>query len=233
MSNSPPGLMKAWRLTEPGGTLQLCEIARPRAHDDWAVVNVRAAGLCHTDVGLLSGELTGLIRQWPITLGHEISGVLTEVVDPACPIPVGTSVGIAGLSGNTPGVHFDGGYAEQILIPWRNLVPVPAGIPASVAAVATDAGATAYNAVHVSARIQPGDRVGVVGLGGLGMLAARIAVVAGAEVYGVDVETSTFVRARNIGVTECFETIAPLATLNLDCILDFAGFGTTTAESIE
>jgi propanol-preferring alcohol dehydrogenase len=85
----------------------------------------------------------------------------------------------------------------------------------------------------VAGGLQAGQRVGIVGLGGLGMTAARIAVVAGAEVHAAEPRREAWQAAHDQGVSSVVDDVLELAPLELDLIVDFAGFGTTTAGAIE
>jgi propanol-preferring alcohol dehydrogenase len=100
------------------------------------------------------------------------------------------------------------------------------------AATATDAGQTAHGAVIGAGKVRAEERVGIIGLGGLGLTGARIAVLAGAQVYAADPKHDTWDLAKELGVHEIFEDASELAGVDLDVIVDFAGFGTTTANAI-
>jgi propanol-preferring alcohol dehydrogenase len=78
-----------------------------------------------------------------------------------------------------------------------------------------------------------GQRVGIVGLGGLGITGARIAVLNGAEVYAAEPRHEAWVHAKDLGVREVVEDVRELARYKLHLIVDFAGFGATTAGAIE
>lgn len=85
------------------------------------------------------------------------------------------------------GIHINGGYAEQVLFRASRLIPIPDEVSFEQVAVGIDAIVTSYHAVMTSGMAEPGDVVGNIGLGGLGMNGLRIASLAGATVYGVDV----------------------------------------------
>ena len=78
-----------------------------------------------------------------------------------------------------------------------------------------------------------GARVGVIGLGGLGQIGARVGVLAGAEVYVAEIDEEVWDLAHDLGATGVARSIRGFADRQLDVIVDFAGFGTTTAEAIE
>src|SRR5690606_7836320 len=73
----------------------------------------------------------------------------------------------------------------------------------------------------------------IVGLGGLGLTAATAAVLLGAEVHAAEINEAVWQKARDAGVTSVVGDVTELKDLELDAILDFAGFGTTTAGAVE
>lgn len=72
----------------------------------------------------------------------------------------------------------------------------------------------------------------MIGFGGLGQIGARVAVLAGAEVYVAEVNGKVWDAAKEAGVRAVSSSIADFADIGLDAIVDYAGFGTTTAEAI-
>ena len=223
--------MKAWQIDQVGAELTQREVPAPTAGPGEVVVSVRASGLCHSDVGYMLGAIPFAVPL-PVTLGHEASGIITEVGPDVTGFAVGDAVASAISPHDAPGVTRDGAYAEQIIVTADKLVQLPAGMDWGQAAAATDAGVTSYTGVIVHGGIKAGDRVGIVGLGGLGMTGARIAVITGATVYGVEPKTSSHQTALDNGVTEVFTDVEQLAGMDLDVVVDFAGFGSTTAGAI-
>jgi alcohol dehydrogenase, propanol-preferring len=222
--------MKAWRFHSAGEPLSLDEVETPRAAAGALVIEVGAAGLCHSDVGFLDGTI-GALPFAPITLGHEIAGTVSELGRGAGKFEVGQRVAVPSrLEG--PGVGSDGGFAEKVAVSEDLVVAVPEGISVEDAAVATDAGMTSYHAIKLGG-VTAGTRVGLIGLGGLGSLGAQIAIAAGAEVYVAEIDESVWPSASAMGVVSCVNDITELADENLEVIIDFAGFGTTTAGAIE
>jgi propanol-preferring alcohol dehydrogenase len=69
--------MKAWQFTEIGAPLALRDVPDPQPASDEIVIDTEAAGLCHSDVSFLDDTLTPLLPFAPITLGHEIAGVVS------------------------------------------------------------------------------------------------------------------------------------------------------------
>ncbi|WP_431278345.1 alcohol dehydrogenase catalytic domain-containing protein [Leifsonia poae] len=223
--------MKAWVLDEVHGSLRKADVAKPTPGAGQVLVKVKASGLCHSDVGYMEGVIP-LAIPLPVILGHEASGIIEVVGEGVEGWNVGDAVASAISGDDSPGVTRDGAYAEYIIVNASKLVRLPDGMDWAQAAAATDAGVTSYTGVIVFGQIKAGDRVGIVGLGGLGMTGARIAVVAGATVYGVEPREALWERANEIGVTEVVADVSELEGRDLDVIVDFAGFGTTTAGAI-
>jgi propanol-preferring alcohol dehydrogenase len=225
--------MRAWQFTGIGEPLRLAEIPAPVPGPGQVTVDVRAAGLCHSDVGFVDGHITWMLEFTPIVLGHEVAGVISAVGDGVEGFAVGDRVGIAGDGLDAPGIVLDGGFGEQCIGKVEQLVPIPDNVSFVQAASGTDAGMTSYHAVRVVGGVTTGTRVGIIGLGGLGLTGARIAAVAGAEVYAAEVDESKHAAGLAAGVTAVVGDAKELAEFELDVIVDFAGFGTTTAAAVE
>jgi propanol-preferring alcohol dehydrogenase len=225
--------MKAWLFTGAHQPFQLIERQTPRPGPGEIVLQVRAAGLCHSDVGRMDGTLTPYLpKKPPIILGHEIAGVVAQVGAGVADYRPGDRVVASGTTDWCPGWSADGGYASHCLLPTRVLVALPQAVSFVQGAAATDAGQTSHRAVMVAGELQAGQRVGIVGLGGLGMTGARIAVLHGAKVYAAEPRREAWATAKGQGVVEVVADVAQLARYDLDLIVDFAGFGTTTAGAI-
>lgn len=229
--------MKSWRFHGTGHPLTLEEVDVPRAGAGEVVVDVRAAGLCHSDVGTLEDpEWMQSFPRIPMTLGHENSGVISEVGEGMDEWHVGDRVGLAPLMADGDAIGYgawDGGYGPKVRATATNLVRLPEELSFELGAMATDAGLTSYHAIVTEGGLRPGMRVGVIGLGGLGYIGARVAVLKGAEVYAADIDPRTREQAAEIGLAGVAASITDFADKDLDLIVDFAGFGSTTAEAID
>lgn len=207
--------VKALRLTRRGAPLEQVELPDPEPGPGEAVVRVRAAGICSSDAHYRAGSPR--LPPLPRTLGHEIAGTVESVAGGTDAPAPGARVGVhyqvsCGVcracsigaeqfcpDGAMVGNHRDGGYAERVLVPLRNLVPLPDAVGFPDAAVAMCSSVTAYHAL-VKARLVPGERVAVFGLGGLGMSAIQLARVLGAAaVYGVDPNGEKLALAGRLG----------------------------------
>lgn len=100
-------------------------------------------------------------------------------------------------------------------------------------AAATDAGMTSYAAVVRRGGVKAGDKVGIIGLGGLGQIGARVAYLLGAEVYVAEIKEDIWPLAKELGAVDVRRSIKDFNDVKFDVIIDFAGFGTTTADAVD
>lgn len=224
--------MKAWLLTGIDEPLKLVEREDPIPGPGQVLVDVQAAGLCHSDCGFLDGTLTWMLPGLPMILGHEVAGRISAIGEGVSGHALGDRVVLSGPEEFAAGWRVDGGYATKCLAMASGLVPLPEGVSFVQGAAATDAGMTSYGAVMGAGELKPGQKIGIVGLGGLGLTGARIAVVNGGEVYGAEPRREVWDKAKALGVREVVEDVTDLARFACDVIVDFAGFGTTTAGAI-
>ena len=207
--------MKAVRLVEPGQRLCLQEVPLPDVGPADVLVRVKAAGICHSDAHYRAG--TSPVHPLPITLGHEVAGVVEKCGESVRRLQPGNRVCVhymttcgdcvycnRGLeqfcrSGQMVGKHRDGGYAEYVCVPARSVFPIPEGMPWEHAAVMMCSSATSMHALR-KARLQAGEIVAVFGAGGLGMSAIQLAQAFGArQVFAVDIQESKLAAARRLG----------------------------------
>jgi 6-hydroxycyclohex-1-ene-1-carbonyl-CoA dehydrogenase len=208
--------MKAIRLTASGAPLAIAEVPDPTPRDGEVVVRVAGCGVCHTDIGFWRDGVPTR-HPLPITLGHEVSGVVTEaspghrewigreVIVPSV-IPCGACDLCRSGRGNAcrnqimPGNDLDGGFAERIAVPARGLCPVVErnGYTLADLSVVADAVTTPYQAVLRSG-LAAGDLAIVVGGGGVGGYAVQIAAALGARVVVLDVDAAKLAAMRSHG----------------------------------
>lgn len=209
--------MKGVRLVATGRALELQDIPVPPIGDREVRVKVKAAGICHSDVHYRDGvSETGPL---PLTLGHEVAGVIEEAGTQVTGLARGQRVCLhynrtcgdcqrcaSGHDQFCPeaamlGHHVDGGYAEYIAVPARNALPLPDAIPFTQGATLMCASATAFHALRKS-RLRPGETVAVFGVGGLGQSAVQLAKALGAlDVYAVDLDREKLALAEAHGAT--------------------------------
>lgn len=206
--------MRAARFYGAAEPLRLEDIDKPVPGTDEVLVEIRAAGICGTDLHI---ALEGTIptSHTPITLGHEGAGVVAatgdgvtgwEVGDRVCflpHVPCGgcwyCTRGREALCPQTQilGLRRDGTFAEFTTVPARCLVALPPDIPFEQGAVLTDAVATAYHALAVRGAMQPGETVAVIGCGGVGYHVVLLARKLGAaRLIAIDIDRGALRRAK-------------------------------------
>ncbi|KAI1040017.1 hypothetical protein LB505_005999 [Fusarium chuoi] len=232
-------MMKAFSYENPVSGLQLKDLPVPEPDDESVLIEVKAAGICHSDCHIVSGHGDDYISKRPIVLGHEVAGTIKKIGRNVSGFQIGDAVTLALLmhplserdNGAFVGLSFDGGYGQYVVAPQTILVKIPEGISFAQAAVATDALATSHHAVVGEAGSQPGLTMGILGLGGLGMHGLQFACLKGSTVYGFDINEDKFVQAKGYGASDCFASLddATNAGLAFDVIVDFVGHSTTTS----
>lgn len=207
--------MKAVRMVGVNKPLELHEIPVPEIGENDILVRVRAAGICHSDAHYRAGR-SGM-GALPLTLGHEVAGVVEKAGAQVANVSVGERVCLhynlsCGKchycsSGHEQfcdsvrmiGHHVDGGYAEYIVVPARNAIRLPEEIPFEQGATLMCASATALHALS-KGRVKAGETVAVFGVGGLGMSAIQIAKASGAsQVFAVDIQQDKLELASEYG----------------------------------
>ncbi len=227
--------MRAWQFTSTHAPLVRADVPEPVAGPGQVLVAVRAAGLCHSDVGLMEDEgWLSMLAKRPITIGHEVAGVVAEIGPGVSGWQVGDRVGVCPTTpAGAPGYAYDGGYADRLVVDAQTLVRVPDNVSLALAAMGTDAGMTSHHAIMAAGGLKAGMKLGIIGLGGLGQIGARIGVLTGAEVFVAEIDQRVWPVGEALGVRRMAASIREFASENLDLIVDLAGFGTTTAEAIE
>jgi len=204
--------MKQWQMTEIDGEFKLAESAFPELSSNDALVKVAGCGVCHTDISFWHvGVRTK--KELPLTLGHEISGIVVEgpeqwkgknVIIPAV-LPCGECElclkGSSNICQNQlmPGNDFHGGFASHIKVPFKFLCEVPDFIletyPLENLAVIADAISTPYQVIEKS-ELEKGDFAIIIGVGGVGIYGALIAKIKGAKVLAIDISDKKLAQAK-------------------------------------
>ncbi len=232
---------QGWLFHEAHAPLELTDVPEPTPGPGQVVIDVAAAGLCHSDIGIIEGPGAAWITNLPIVLGHEVAGTIRELGPDVEGFAVGDAVAIGLLAHGperksgweAPGLSRNGGYEQHAIAEVNELVRIPAGVSMSQAAAATDSVVTAYHAVTAVGQVGKGTVVGIIGMGGLGLNAVQIALAAGAEVHGVDINEATRTRATQLGAASVHADARELAQYQPEVVFDFAGFGDTTAAAVE
>jgi 2-desacetyl-2-hydroxyethyl bacteriochlorophyllide A dehydrogenase len=247
--------MRAIQLVETGSQLVERLVGDPAPGPEDVVVRVMAAGICHTDVHYRRGVLAARL---PVTLGHEVAGVVLAIGTAVRTLKPGDRVCLHYLAtcGSCPeclaghdqfclqaemiGKHRDGGFAEQIVMPARSVVALPENVPFEFGAIAMCSAVTSYHALR-KGRLSAGETVAVIGVGGLGIAALQLARVFGAcQVLAVDINPHKLERAATLGATGVDASRGdPVACVRrltgergVDVALDLVGRGATTRQAL-
>jgi propanol-preferring alcohol dehydrogenase len=196
MSMTQP--MRAVVIARYGASLEFTHCPVPRPGFGEVLVHVHASGLCSTDLHLLSGRQP--LGDLPRIVGHELAGEVVELGDGVAHWRPGDRVTAAidvtcgrcrhCRTGETQrclamrriGFEIDGGHADYVTVPAANLVAVPAEISYPAAAILPDAIACMYHSLIHQGKVGLGQRVLILGVGGLGIHGVQIARSAGAAV---------------------------------------------------
>lgn len=219
--------MRAWQFEGKGKPISLNEVPDPAPGPGEVVIDVKAAGLCHSDIMYMEiGD--GVMPVLPMTQGHENAGVISAIGDGVEGWAIGDVVGVCSSGVRPPlGMFTHGGFADKLVAHAADLARVPAGLEVSLAALATDAGMTSYHAIIKAGGATAGMKVGVIGYGGLGQIGTRAAVLKGAEVHVAEMKESVWDLARAAGAVAVVADAAEWAGQNFDLVVDYAGFDTT------
>lgn len=193
--------MKAAIVAKPKAPIQVEQRKLPQPRAGEVLIRVRACGVCHGDLDLQQGAFPyGDIAAYPVVPGHEVAGVVEAVGEGVDWPKVGMRVGMpwlysscghcaACLAGKgamcaqaqITGVTKDGGFAEFMIAPAPQVSLIPDGLDFAVAAPLMCAGLTVFCGLR-NANFQAGEKVAVIGMGGLGHLAIRYAKAMGGRV---------------------------------------------------
>lgn len=206
--------MNAITIEKYHGSLVFCQRPVPTVRPHEVLIRVTASGLCSTDLHLLQGRMDlGLL---PRVLGHEIAGEIAHLGAEVANWQVGQRVAVSidvscgecfhCLTGKTQqcphkkriGFELDGGHADYVAVPATNLVLLPDEVNDEAAAILPDAVACMYHALFTQGQVGVGQRVIILGAGGLGIHGVQLARLAGAEVL------ATSRRKRRLQAAETF-----------------------------
>ena len=249
--------MRAVRLIKPGQPLEMQEIPIPQFGSRDVLVRVKAAGICHSDAHYRAG--VSPVYPLPLTLGHEVAGVVEQVGSEVTDVSVGDRVCLHYMvtcgdclycslgseqfctSGQMLGKNRDGGYAEYISLPARNAFPLPDEIPFEHGAIMMCSSATSFHALR-KGRVEAGETVAVFGVGGLGTSAVQLARAFGAlDVYAVDINADKLKMAERFGAIPVngaeTDPVAEIKRLTggrgVDVALELIGLPLTVRQCVE
>lgn len=220
---------KVLQKTSPDSPFQVVTIDRRDPRPDDVVIDIKAAGICHSDIHTIRNEWGP--ASFPLTVGHEIAGVVEAVGENVTKYKVGDRVGVGCMvnscgeceqcqnhqeqncaqqvgtynAEDVDGTITQGGYAQKVVVNERFVCEIPEGIDFDVAAPLLCAGITTYSPI---ARwdVKAGDKVAVLGLGGLGHMGVQIAAAKGAEVTVLSRSLKKAETAQQLGAARTLAT---------------------------
>ena len=190
--------------------LELWNFERRPIGDNDILIEIKYSGICHSDIHTIKGHWGK--QKYPQIPGHEIAGIVTAVGKNVTKFKIGDKAGVGcmvnscmkcesckkgeehhcettGFTGtygapekSSPTGITQGGYANNIIVTEHFAIKIPDSIGLEYAAPLLCAGITTYSPL-MKVNIKEGDKVGIVGIGGLGHIAIKLAVSKGAEVY--------------------------------------------------
>jgi propanol-preferring alcohol dehydrogenase len=240
-------VMSAYRLLDWGGPVELVEVPVPTPRGRQVLVEVRAVGLCHSDLFVMTCEPGTLPYDLPLTLGHEVAGRVVAVGEGADRSLLGRDGVVHGvwscgechncrrgrdnhcvaLEGRVGcGLGRDGGLAHYVLLPDERHFVAADGVPPTVLAPLADAGLTAYHAIRSERDALEGKCTAlVIGVGGLGHLAVQILrATTTAQVVALDPRPEARALATDLGAHRTAASVEEaMAGTGADVVLDFVG----------
>jgi 6-hydroxycyclohex-1-ene-1-carbonyl-CoA dehydrogenase len=196
--------------------LKIEDVPKPVPGDSDILVKVAACGVCHTDLHYVDHGVP-TFKKPPLILGHEASGTVAglgknvknwkegdRVLLPAV-LTCGTCeycrLGKENICLNMVmfGNNVDGAYAEYVVSPAKDAIPLPKEIPLEEGSIIADAISTPYHAVKNRGQVKPGDKIIVFGCGGVGINVVQMAAAVGATVIAVDLIDEKLALAKKLG----------------------------------
>jgi propanol-preferring alcohol dehydrogenase len=251
--------MKAVLLEQAGPIedepLRLREVAEPTPSATQIVIKVGACGVCRSNLHMVEGDwLPNTPASFPIIPGHEVVGTVSVVGSAVTHLAVGDRVGVQPIwatcgvceycfSGREQlcrqrqitGETRDGGYAEYMLAESAYAYPLPDKLSFTEAAPLFCPGITAYGSV-AKAHLTPGQKVAVLGVGGVGHMVIQMAALTGADVYAVTRSAVHQAVAEELGAVKSFNPKSEggnfLAGAAMDAAIVFAPSDASVAEAM-
>lgn len=217
----------AYAAHDPKADLKPFDIERRDVKDDDVKIEIEYCGVCHSDIHQVRNDWKN--SQYPVVPGHEIIGRVTEVGSNIDDFNKGDLVGVgcmvdscqtcdpckndleqycengAVMTYNGPdehlGGHTYGGYSESVVVDKEFVLNVPENIDANAAAPLLCAGITTWSPLR-HWDVQEGDKVGIIGLGGLGHMGVKFADALGAEVVMITRSPEKADDAKRLGADE-------------------------------
>lgn len=188
-------------------------------------IKVSYCGICHSDLSMINNDWG--MTQYPIVPGHEIIGEVIAIGNAVKNVRVGDKVGLGWMSASCmsceqcmDGEHHlcsqseativgrNGGFADKVRGHWSWAIPLPEGIDMSKAGPLLCGGITVFNPI-ILAGVKPTDKVGVIGIGGLGHMAVKFLKHWGCEVIAFSSNPNKKKAILNMGASQVIDSTSP------------------------
>lgn len=220
-------MINAYAAGEPGAALEPFSFDPGPLGEGQVEIRVESCGICHSDLSMLDNEWGMTV--YPFVPGHEVVGTVEAVGAGVTRVAVGDRVGLGWYSGSCmqcpacmSGNHNlctnaeqtivgrHGGFADQVRCSQEWAIPLPAGVDAAKAGPLFCGGITVFNPI-VECGVLPTDRVGVIGIGGLGHFALQFLAKWGCEVTAFTSTEAKAEQARALGAHRIVDSRDPEA----------------------
>jgi uncharacterized zinc-type alcohol dehydrogenase-like protein len=219
--------VKAYAAHEPAANLEPFEVKRREVKENDIQIDIEYCGVCHSDIHTVNNDWGG--SQYPVVPGHEIIGRVVNVGENVSDFKEGDLVGVGCMVDSCQhcdsckegleqycengavmtyngkdehlGGHTFGGYTEKIVVDKKFVLRIPENIDVKAAAPLLCAGITTWSPLR-HWKVKKGDKVGVIGLGGLGHMGVKFAHAMGSHVVMITTSPEKSKDAKELGADE-------------------------------
>jgi alcohol/geraniol dehydrogenase (NADP+) len=229
--------IRAYAAAGPGGPLEPFEYDPGALGAEQVEIEVEHCGICHSDLSMLDNEWRN--TAYPFVPGHEVVGRVAAAGGQVKGLRVGDRVGLGWIAGSCQHcrqclggdphlcrdkeetiVNRHGGFAERVRCHWSWAIRLPEGLEAAAAGPLFCGGITVFQPI-VDFGVQPLDRVGVVGIGGLGHMALMFLRAWGCEVTAFTSSEAKYAEAKKLGAHHAVSSTDKAGLKKLARSLDF------------
>jgi propanol-preferring alcohol dehydrogenase len=210
-------MMKAAFLYNIGEELNINQTKIPSVGSTDVLIDIKASGICHSDLNYRDGISS--VGKIPIILGHEIAGVIAKVGNKVDCVKIGDGVcvhyvvscgdcffcnigqeNLCEKKYQMIGKDLDGGFAEYVKVPSRNILKLPENIPFEQGALLGCSVSTAFHGLR-RGKVNLGDTIVVIGTGGVGIHAVQLAdkIFGAGKIFAMDLKDEKLKIAEKVG----------------------------------
>ncbi len=217
--------VNAYAAHEAGGKLEKFQYKLPELGDDEVDIKVHYCGICHSDLSMINNDWG--MTQFPLVPGHEVVGEVVAFGNSVKNLKIGDKVGLGWYSGSCMhcnqclegdqhlcgtaeativGRH--GGFADYVRGHWSWVIPLPEGLDMSKGGPLFCGGITVFNPI-ILAGVRPTDKVGIIGIGGLGHMALKFLSAWGCEVIAFSSNPNKKEQILKMGANKVIDSTKP------------------------